>query len=88
MIVFRGGDDGRGYRNMCKIAGGSKPILRTDVLGIGMIMYNVQRPWPVAVGQRQRLYSGVKYLPVLHAPGLSQFPLKQLSVKCTKGVGT
>ena len=23
IIVFQGGDDGRGYRNMCKIAGGS-----------------------------------------------------------------
>ena len=27
IIVFQGGDDGRGYRNMCKIAGGPKPIL-------------------------------------------------------------
>jgi hypothetical protein len=26
MIVFQGGGDGRGYRNMCKIAGGSQPI--------------------------------------------------------------
>jgi hypothetical protein len=28
VIVFQGGDDGRGYRNMCKIAGWSKPNLR------------------------------------------------------------
>jgi hypothetical protein len=27
VIVFPGGDDGRGYRNMYKIAGGSKPDL-------------------------------------------------------------
>jgi hypothetical protein len=27
MIVFRGGDDGRGYRKMCKTPGGSKPDL-------------------------------------------------------------
>ena len=26
-VVFQGGDDGRGYRNMCKIPGGSKSIL-------------------------------------------------------------
>jgi hypothetical protein len=25
IIVFQGGGDGRGYRNMCKIAGGLKP---------------------------------------------------------------
>jgi hypothetical protein len=27
IIVFQGGDDGRGYRNMCRIAGGYKPHL-------------------------------------------------------------
>ena len=27
IIVFQGGDDGRGYRNMCEIAGGLKPDL-------------------------------------------------------------
>jgi hypothetical protein len=27
IIVFQGGDDGRGYRNICKIAGGPEPIL-------------------------------------------------------------
>jgi hypothetical protein len=27
-MVFQGEDDGRGYRNMCKIAGGSKPNQR------------------------------------------------------------
>ena len=27
IIVFQGGDDGRGYRNMCKIPRGSKPDL-------------------------------------------------------------
>ena len=26
-MVFQGGDDGRGYRNICKIAGGPQPIL-------------------------------------------------------------
>ena len=60
ITVFQGGGDGRGYRNMYKMPGGSKSIQATDTTLkfqvhkiVGVLCFTVDSSNTVAVGSRE-----------------------------------